>query len=210
MIHSLSFYQKKYSSINPQHRNTEVSNLSIRAKLYCLQVQIAQTCQQLTGSHYVGQYGHVGNRFYSFKLSYKYIVSLIASSHGMLFRTHQHGIVSKLAHVPACQVCHADGPKTAGTAVHGRQLSGSLFLWQFIGLKPATNVVIVPNIVASTQLLSRFCYLQLCSLLQPNPTGIVLLPLLSTYTLTQRRAELASIQKNRLIYYLLCSKTLKQ
>ena len=36
----------------------------------------------------------------------------------------------------------------------------------------------MPNIVASSQLLARLCYPYLSSSLQPNPTSIVLLPLL--------------------------------
>ena len=66
--------------------------------------------------------------------------------------------------------------KKAETAVHGSQQSGSLFLWQFKGVKPTTNKAIVPNIVASSQLLARLCYLYLSSSLQQHTTSTVLLP----------------------------------
>ena len=51
--------------------------------------------------------------------------------------------------------------KKAETAVHGCQQSDSLFFMVDLGVKPATNVAIVPNIVASSQLLAHLCYLYL-------------------------------------------------
>ena len=45
----------------------------------------------------------------------------------------------------------------------------TISLWQFEGVKPATNMAIVPNIVASSQLLARLCYLYLSSMLKPPP-----------------------------------------
>ena len=81
-------------------------------------------------------------------------------------------------------------PKIAETAVHGCQQSGSQFFMEFKGVKPATKVAIVPNIVISSQLQARLCNLYLSSSLQPHPTSIALLPLLKWITIVWCCTEL--------------------
>ena len=60
-----------------------------------------------------------------------------------------------------CQLAMLMRPKQAETAVHGCQQSGSLFFMVDLGIKPTTNVAIVPYIMASSQLLAHLCYLHL-------------------------------------------------